>query len=62
MSPGAQVWRYALSGRRDRVKVHDVFALALLASATDRDWSVQVPGLELTVAQVVVHVADTCGA
>ncbi len=34
--------------------------IAQLADATDRDWKVQVSGLELTVAQVVAHVADTC--
>ena len=34
--------------------------VVLLSGETDRDWNVQVPGLELTVAQVVAHVADTC--
>ena len=46
----------------DGAAVRDVLSecVALLSSATDRDWNVQVPGLELTVAQVVAHVADTC--
>ncbi|MCE9622654.1 MAG: maleylpyruvate isomerase N-terminal domain-containing protein [Actinomycetia bacterium] len=34
--------------------------IALLASTTDRDWNTNVPGLDLTVAQVVAHIADTC--